>query len=191
MPLTLNTAPTIEPVNLSNAKAHLRVSGQEDDLYITDLIIAARRYTENVLNRALITQTWEYYLDDWPETIEIPMPPLQSVTSVKYTDLDGSQSTFSSASYTVDTDSEPGRIILNDGYTWPNDTLFPTNPIQIIFVAGYGDSTQDVPADIRAAIKLTIANYYENREPSVVGPFVNAVPMAIDALLYPYRLFPV
>lgn len=52
-------------------------AGAEDTL-LTNLITAARRHVENVLRRALITQTWELWLDDFPTSgFEIPLPPLQ------------------------------------------------------------------------------------------------------------------
>jgi len=62
---------------------------------------------------------------------------LQSVTSVKYTDSDGDQSTLSTDDYIVDNDSEPGRIVLGYGTVWPTATLYPSNPIEIQFLCGY------------------------------------------------------
>jgi len=44
------------------------------------IIAAARRYAERVLAwRSFITQTWELWLDNWPDEdyIDLPMPPLQ------------------------------------------------------------------------------------------------------------------
>lgn len=189
----LNTAPAEEPLTLDEAKSHLRVDFDSDDTYITQLIIGTRRYVENITNRSLITQTWEYYPEQWPSgnQISIPLPPLQSVTSVKYTDTDDAELTFDAAGYTVDIKSEPGRIVLNDGYSWPTVTLNATNPIQIIFACGYGDTSTVIPADIKAAMKLIISNYYENREPVIVGySSVQTLPMAIDALLANYRIWP-
>jgi len=51
----------------------------EDD-YLTALIVAARRSAEKFQRRAFIAQTWELWLDKWPEKgyIEIPLPPLQA-----------------------------------------------------------------------------------------------------------------
>ena len=95
MKVTQVTAPTVEPVTSSEARIHLRLSPSEYDnpgaynenTYVTSLIKAGREYAEGFTNRVFITQTWDMWLNDWPNSdfIEIPKPPLQSVTSITYT----------------------------------------------------------------------------------------------------------
>ena len=43
--LTRQTPPAVEPVTLSEAKAHLRVDSTDDDAYIATLITAAREWS--------------------------------------------------------------------------------------------------------------------------------------------------
>lgn len=62
VPLTFR----IEPLNLTQAKSHLRVTFNEDDNYIAALVAAARRYVEVAKGQALLTQTWNLYLDSFP-----------------------------------------------------------------------------------------------------------------------------
>src|SRR5512139_2020471 len=104
MGVKLITAPTSEPVTLAEAKAQCRVDISTDDVLIGNLITAAREYCELHDWRVYMPQTWELYLDDWPKTqnIEIPKPPLQSVTSFKYIDEDGVETTLDSGQYFVD-----------------------------------------------------------------------------------------
>ena len=102
----LVTAPGTEPLTTAEAKAHLRVTGSDDDTPIDDIVAAAREFIEGETNRALITQTWDLFLDEFPGTDEIvlPWPPLGSVTTVKYTpDADSSTTTYASSKYIVDT----------------------------------------------------------------------------------------
>ena len=54
--LTTETAPAVEPVSVSEAKQHLRVDIDDDDAYIVSLITAARKYAEEYLDRALVSQ---------------------------------------------------------------------------------------------------------------------------------------
>jgi uncharacterized phiE125 gp8 family phage protein len=116
MALKLITAPAAEPVSTSEAKSHLRVDTTADDTYIGTLITVARQNVESHLRRALISQTWEVVLDAFPAgVIRLPKPPLASVTSIKYTDDEGNESTYSSANYVVDSDTEPGRVVLKSG----------------------------------------------------------------------------
>ncbi len=148
---------------------------RSDDAYITTLIKTVRKLAEKFIGRAFITQTWYGYLDDWPDVnkksgideIVIPLPPLQSVTSVKYYDTEDAEYTLDATTYYVDTDSEPGRIILEDGETWPSETLRPKNPIVIEFVAGYGATGASVEEELKQFMLLNIGNLYKNRDSEV------------------------
>lgn len=193
MKTKLITPPASEPILLSDAKLHLRIESSytADDTYISTLLSVAREYVESITNRKLITQTWEAYLTDWPRSadyISLPFGSLQSVTSVVYIDSDGTSHTWPNTEYTVESTTEPGRIVLNYMHSWPSVTLHPSNPIQIQFVCGYGANGSAVPMPIIHAIKLMISDMYEQREPFVVGR--NYIPTnTINMLLFPYRIW--
>jgi uncharacterized phiE125 gp8 family phage protein len=93
--IKLITAPKTEPISLVEAKLHLRVTTNDDDTLISSLIKAARQSAENFTNRALASQVLELILDDFPEKeIILPKPPVETVTSIKYTDCEGVESTL-------------------------------------------------------------------------------------------------
>lgn len=178
--IVLVTPPTAEPVTLAEAKLFLRVDVTDDDALITELIAAARKRNEEKQGRAYVTQTWDLFLDEWPEKdgpIEVPRPPLQSVTSVKYTKSGGSVVTLAATEYYVDTASEPGRVVLNVDKSWPSDELRSANGIEVRFVAGYG-AASTVPEQIKDAVKELVAHWYEHRD---LG---QEIPRGIDLLLY-------
>jgi len=190
MRTALVTAPAADPVSLAEVKTHLRVTGTDDDALITRLYAVAVASVEQTLCRKLITQTWKAYFDAWPDNqFIIPFGNLQSVTHIKYTDVDATQSTFSSSYCDVDTVSVPGRILLGYGDAWPTDTLTAVNPIEIQFVTGYGASSTNVPQDIRNAIMLLVGHYYENREMYLIGTIGNKIPMSVEFLLNPHRVW--
>ena len=164
MAIRVITPPAAEPITLQEAKDQLRIFHNEEDTLIEHYISAARIDAEASQHRAYITQTIRYTMDNWPSVkkIYLPRSPLQSVTSVEYLDRDGATQTLPAANYTVDTDSEPGRIILNPGETWPTG-LYPYSAIQITFIAGYGDRPA-VPLNIKQAIMFLTAHYFEHRE---------------------------
>lgn len=168
----------------------IAVYSAEDSL-LTALIQAAREYAEGYQNRALITQTWELVLDDWPneDYIDIPLPPLQSVTDIKYKDTAGDETTWDDANYIVDIDSFLGRVALAYGCSWPSTALYPVAGIRIKFVAGYGLATS-VPAVTKAAILLLIGHLYENREASMEKN-LNEIPFGVKALLDLNRVVPI
>lgn len=133
------TPPAREPIALDTAKDHLRVDATDDDVLIAALITAAREYCEGFQNRVYLEQTWDLWLDDWPDEdyIRIPYPPLQSVASVKYYGTDDTEYTMDAGDYFVDAKSEPGRVALGYSKTWPTTTLRPVNAVVVRFTAGY------------------------------------------------------
>jgi uncharacterized phiE125 gp8 family phage protein len=183
----LQTAPTTEPISLADAKAQCRVDITEDDGYLDNLIAVARRVCEEWSSPrlAMLSQTWLYLADQFPssDTIELEVAPLQSVTSIKYTDEDGVTTTFASTNYVVDTYSRPGRIRLKSSAAWPAVTLREVNGLVIEFVAGYGNTATAVPEHIRHAVRLLVEHWYENREPVASAGSMKEIPFTVSALM--------
>ena len=136
MPLMLVTPPAEEPVSLAEAKLHLRVDIADDDVLITALISAARQAAETVTGRQIITARWKMILDSFPgpslmgipagqsfslpaHVILLPKCPVQSIVSIQYLDMAGSQQTLASNTYTADLACEPARITPVFGQIWP------------------------------------------------------------------------
>ena len=186
MQTKIDTIPTDLPITLEDAKDHLSIYDAEHDGYVNLLIQAATDMVEQITMRRLFTQTWIAYFDDWPTSdyIRLPFGQLQSVTSVLYLDSDQDVNTVSSSEYTADTTSEPGRVVLNYGESWPSDTLHTSNPIYIEFVCGY-TSQELIPPRIQQAIKLKISDMWENRETYVVGTTISEFKGAVYHLLRP------
>lgn len=186
MALRIITAPAATPVTLAEAKGQLRIDHSDDDIMIDRLIAASTTYLDGyagILGQALVTQTWELVLDAFPcGPIQIPLGPLQSVTSVKYDDTNGDEQTFGPENYTVDTVSKPGWVVLNSDASWPS-TLDAINAVRVRFVAGF----TDVPQVLRHAILMLVGHFYENRETTIVGTNAQALPFAVDALIAPFR----
>lgn len=164
--LELVTAPSVEPVSLDELKAHLRVDQADENGLLTSLIVAARRHLEMETRRAFINTTYAYRLPKFPADrfIELPRPPLSSVTSIVYEDSDSVSQTLAASSYQVDTYGEPGRVALEPSQSWPATEADRLNAVTVTYVAGYGSAATDVPQEIRQAIMLLAGHWYENRE---------------------------
>ncbi len=192
MPTTVVTAPVIEPVSLQELKDHLRIDDVNDDALLDAIITAARQHAEFSTRRNLITTLLDLFLDDFPsspDTVLLPFPPLQSVTSVKYFDTDNAQQTIAAADYEVDTSSEPGRLRPVTSKFWPS-VRDRVNAVEIRFTAGYGAGIVDIPAGLRQAILIVAATLYENRESFTVGEGAVAnMPFSADALYGQHRVF--
>lgn len=178
------TAPTEEPVSLAEMKLHLRVDHTDEDALIAGLITAAREQCEIEARRTFCTATIEQRWERWPWAGGFPLHrgPVQSITSITYTDEDGNTGTMSSSDYLLYKETDPPTVVLKPDAEWPVVDLMPGYSISIKYVAGYGAAAA-VPQRYKQAIKLMAANWYENREPVVVGTIVTQIPMAVRALL--------
>lgn len=190
--LLIQTPPAIEPVTLAEAKAHLRVGDMADDALITTLITAARQVAEQWLGRALISQTLRYLCDAEPatSTLQLPRPPLVSVSSIKTYDDADNANLMPATLYT----SEPGgRVALRQGALWPQPNRV-MNGFEVVYVAGYGTSASDVPMPIRQGILAHIAHLYTCRGDMQDNIAITragfSLPAQAMALYAPYRVMP-
>lgn len=192
MTLDLVTAPADEPVTLEQMKAWVRQDSSDDDALIKSLISMAREAVENYLNRALVTQTWDLWLDAFRD-IEIPKAPLQSVTAITYTDDAGATQTVATSVYDVFAYLDaPGWVRLAYSQSWPS-TRAVKDAVKIRFVAGYPTVSplySNIPQAILHGIKVIAAEYYENREINVVNTRAQivAIPGHVERLLWPYKV---
>ncbi len=155
----------VEPVSLTEIKDFLRIDNTDSDTLLGYLILSSREYAERITSRSFITKSLIDYLNKWPDDnfIELRYSKVQTTTSIIYRDTDYTENTFDSDSYRKDDVSEPSRIYLNYGESWPSEALHPVNPIKITYTSGYGAAATDVPEPIRTWLKQCIAFLYENR----------------------------
>lgn len=192
--LTRATAPAVEPVTLSEAKAHMRVDTSDDDTYIGTLITAARQWVEEYLDRSLVNTQWTMRLDSFPYEIELPRPPIASagtVTAVTltYTLADESTATLSSTEYRVDRNSTPGVVRQLRSGSWPAN-LDDYNAVTVTWWGGYGSTGASVPAVIRHAILMLCSHWYETRGATLsTGAVPQDVPFGVRSLLDSVRHF--
>lgn len=172
---TIIVQPTEEPVEIDELRDHLRTPPEDDELLL-GYLTAARRHVEEIAGIALLTQTLEWAMDQFPSgngysdpwgSIILPRPPLQSITSIKYFDLAGVQQTIAGTDYTANTRAVPGRADLAYGKWWPAARYIP-NSIIVTYVAGYA-TTADVPEELKQVLKLIAGTLYEQREDLVDG----------------------
>jgi uncharacterized phiE125 gp8 family phage protein len=181
-----------EPITLEEAKLHLRVTNTEEDNLIKSLITVARQRCESVTNRALVSTTFELIMDSFPEKIVLPMPPTESITWIKYTDYEGTEEEMPEEDY-IFYNSEPAVIVPAYGKDWPSFNPYPKGAVKVRYVAGYKSSEDPgfiLPEVIKEAMLLIIGIFYENREDILAkGHIPKSLPLGVDALLYPYRIW--
>lgn len=120
--------------------------------------------------------------------IYVPLPPLQTVDSIKYWDPSGTLQTLDPATYIVDNVSEPGRIVPAPSSSWPS-TLNRINAVEVRFTAGFGGSGASVPSGIIDWLLMMTGTLYENRELVAVLARGKLADLPIyDGLLDAYRV---
>lgn len=191
--LTQTVAPAAAAVDLEDAKHHLRVESDAEDQLIESQIATATDWAEDFTGRQLITATWKLTLDRWPWTdhIRLPRPPVTAITSVTYHKSDGTSATMDAADYELDASSDHAnaRLYLTTNADWPSDTLRRYAGIEVVYTAGYGDSSDDIPTIYRNAIQMVVGSLYENRETEIVGKVAAQIKFGAEALLWPKRIW--
>lgn len=188
--LVVVTAPTLEPITLPQAKAHLRVDGDTDDLYIGDLIQDAREKVEDDGGLALMPQVLDQVMDTFPyfsNPIELLKSPVQSIVSLKYTDAGGNVLTWAPTNYTVNLATNPPRVAPAYAQYWPILALASIGAVQIRLSCGYASAAQ-VPGRLKRAMYFLLAHWYENRASTDLER-VNAldVPQTYDDIMEPFK----
>lgn len=166
MTLTRTVDPTVYPVSRNDMKRFLRVETDEDNALIDALIKTATNMCEKRTHRSLQTQTWKLSIDNYPgrDYIELPNAIIKSIVSVTSYGIDDTPTVLDASQYYLTDPNMKGKLTLTYNGQWPSITLRPRDGVEIIYTAGYGDTPDDVPFELRHGIKNMVGALYENRE---------------------------
>lgn len=181
------TAASVEPVSLAEARLHIKADDDTtEDALISVWITAAREAAEHYTGRALAPQTLEMALDCFPEyeddEILLAMPPVASITSVKYTDTAGVEQTIAGSAYALSLYGESRRLAPTFGNYWPSTQDIP-DAVRIRYVTGY----ESCPKAAKAAILLMVAWLNENRGDTIQPDDIQ--PPAAKSLLGTLKIY--
>ncbi|BAU90065.1 phiE125 gp8 family protein [Methylorubrum populi] len=150
-------------MSLPEMRAYLRLSSDEtaEDGLITRLIPAARAAVETAARRLLRPARFRVVLSDWPRLGLLPLPlsPLVAVLRAGRVDARGGVTAI-----------EPGPIRIGpDPWEAPcllfGPDLPPLGPASALVEvsAGCGGEGPPVPEPLIQALRLTVADWFENR----------------------------
>lgn len=178
----------IEPITLEQAKAHLRVVFDDEDDYISALIVAARQMAEGRTNRTITQRIREQAFSSWC-TMKLLKPPFVQVESVSYFDAGGNEQTLDYDSYTVSTRREPASVVLSvSARVNPPSLAHQDEAVIVRYTAGY--PVGEVPAPIVQWMLLQIGSMYEHRESVIAGVSVTTLPEMYERMfLQPYMVY--
>lgn len=161
----LVTAPVNPAVDHDRLNEHLELTHSADNALIRNVggyLPAATQTIENMACTSMITQTRRQILSKndivEPRNVRLSFGPVQSVSSVKYLDLDDAEQTLASTYYRVN--AEQSTIYIKSGLPAIADG---PGVLWVDYVAGFGDDSGDVPSEWQNVIMMLAFHLYDNR----------------------------
>lgn len=190
MSLTVTSAPSVEPISTAEAKEYLRIdtSDTSQDNILAIEIKAVRQRFEEYLQRTLITTTLSYEMNahDMRNPIEIPRPPVQSITSLTtYDEASGSETSTVVTNTKYQLVNKAILVERNEG--WDVNRRYRAGTL--VYVAGYGDVSTDVPQDIVMAMLELLALRWERRGDEDRDAVTSREEAILNSVEH-YRLYP-
>ena len=164
-PFTFSTVDTgtndsTDVLSTADAKAWMRVDTSADDSLIADLVAESIDFVEEQYGFQLIEKTVTVEYEYYGKEVQLPLYPVQSVTSIKAIDQDGTETTLTvNEDYYLTGDT----LIIDSVYGWevPDDRV----RLKVVYVAGY----TSIPSGITLGLKKLVASNYEDRQDVVEG----------------------
>ena len=146
---------------------------------------AAMAAIEARLGRALLAREFSWSLPCWREESSQAMPigPVRSVASLTLIGADGSEDAADPDGGSVLRDSQRPRLVGRFGRSLPR--IPRSGRAEIRFTAGFGETWDEVPSDLRQAVFLLATHFYEHR--SDTGAVAGSMPFGVLVLLEAYR----
>lgn len=196
----LSTVTTLPQSFIDEIKNYLKidVSVTEDDSLIESIVFGVIHFIEKYTNRTIFTTQFETFRDFFPcDYIELRRSPLQSLDLFNYIDTNGDVQTVDPLVYYNTFENDYSKILPQPEKDFPSDLICKLQSIVIQFTAGYGDTVDDIPAELLVALLQMVAALYDNRGDcvemsrtrTVCGCQEALVKGNLAAMLNPYKIY--
>ncbi len=188
MMLVEQTSVPMEALPLAALRDHLRLgSGFADDALqdgvLEGCLRAAMAAVEARTGKALLARVWRWSVTAWRDLGRqvLPVAPVPAVTGFAIRDMNGVETPVPPERWRLEADLHRPSIV-------STGLVLPTIPVggaaEITFEGGFGPEWTDVPADLRQAVMLLAAHYYEYRHEVALS---GGIPQGVAALIERYR----
>ncbi len=182
------------PVSVDDVKEHTYVDDAADDELLDAYIESATDEVSRMVpgGRQLVTRTWDYVLPAFPsgsDPLYLPRPPLVALVdttgnrAIQYYDGANALTFLATTSVIVHTPwAQQGYLRTKPSTTWPSANSERDDAVTIRYTAGYGLASA-VPQSLRQAIRLLVADAYENRGEGQTPKYADATLARVRSLL--------
>ncbi len=188
--MLLNERSTLsdELLPVAEFREHLRLgTGFADDGAqdgrLAGCLRAAMAAIEGRTGKILIARAFTWIVTRWrdPGAQNLPVAPVAEVTEMRLVPVTGASLVVDPTRYRLEPDLHGPCVV-------PGGIVLPSIPAggraEIDFVAGFGPAWTDVAADLRQAVLMLAAQYYEAREGQTD---LGELPLGISALIARWR----
>ena len=170
-------------------KAHLRLGTGFAEEGVQDAVLegflrAAMAAIEARTGKVLLERGFVLSVTEWRDATAqaLPVAPVVALSEVLLVDRDGGEFVVSPAMYRLEADMQRPRLK-------PVASLLPVIPTggvaKIAFTAGLAPGFEELPADLRQAVMLLAAHYYEYRDDTALS--AGCMPFGVTSLIERYR----
>lgn len=189
MMLVEETSVPTEALPVQEFRDHLRLgSGFSDDTLqdsvLESFLRAAISAVEARTGKVMFQQTFGWTVYGWRDGAAqgLPVAPVSEVVEVTLEDAQGAVVSVASSAYRLVRDAHHPSL---KGVSGALPSIPKEGSATVRFVAGYGASWLDSPADMRQAVLLLAAHYYEFRQETSLSE--GCMPFGVVSLLERYR----
>jgi uncharacterized phiE125 gp8 family phage protein len=190
MILTEVSAPPSAAVPVRAFAEHLRlgsgfVDDRSQDAVLELYLRAAMAAIEARLGRVLLAREFSWTVTHWREDASqgLPVAPVRAVASLTLVEPDGVETPVDPEAWSVLRDSQRPRLVGKFGRNLPR--IPRSGRAEIRFSAGFGEGWDEVPADLRQAVFLLAAHFYEHRAEGAAA--AGSLPFGVLVLIEAYR----
>lgn len=196
--LTEVTGVIKEPVTLTEAKDHLRVTHSAEDDLISRLISAARLHCERHLERGICLRTVRADVPHFYDEFILPYRPIDALKYIKYYNTASPSALTTLFAYDgipLDQTYSLIKDVVRRSYGQTVPDVYPrADAVQITFDVGYSlnfatsPATHTIPENIIQAVLILVGDLYENRESQITGTIVSEN-KTVERLLNAERIY--
>lgn len=189
MMLVEETTVPLAALPVAEMRDHLRLGSGFADDGVQDAVLetylrASLAAIEARTGKILFEREFSWTLNAWRDAARQPLPvaPVSAISGVVLIDPQGAETLTDSDTWYLEPDAQRPSL-MPVGACLPR--VLAGGRVRVGLLAGFGPEWSDLPADLRQAVMLLAAHFYEYRQD--VADRAPALPMGVQGLIEPYR----